>query len=108
MRHIHLAEGDIQAGRMVRPDRVEESCILQTAAGEVGRILVAGEVDRNPAGGVGRSPAVHRILVVGDNRPGVDHTEVLGHNRRRSLLLGGVGPVIFRPLRRRKSRSLRA
>jgi hypothetical protein len=106
--HIHLAEGDIQAGRMVRPDQVEESCIHHTAAGEAGRILVAGEVDRSPAVGVGRSPADHRILVVGDNRLGVDRTGGVGHNRRRSLLLEPVGRVIFRLWYRRKSRWLRA
>jgi hypothetical protein len=43
-----------------------------------------------------------------DNRPGVDRTEVLGRNRRHSLLVEGVGPAIFRPLCRRKSRSIRA
>lgn len=103
------AEGGIQAGRTVRPDRVEEKCIQDTAAaGEAGRILVAGEVDHSPVVEVDRSLADHRILVVVDSHPGAARTVVLGHNRRHSLLLEGEEPAIFRLWYRMKRRLLQA
>lgn len=95
MAHHTPAEEDNQADH-IRPDQVGVFHILHTAE-EAGHILVAEEADHSPAVvGVGRSLAVHRILVVVDNRPGVDRMVVLDRNRHRSLLLERVGPAISR------------